>query len=281
MTEGILNIIAFLLSAAFRAIANMGSLLGPFLLLALFMHLAASSLQKSLVALLGRRAYLALLGWLSVSLHEIGHAVMCLVFFHRIKEIRLFDPDPAGKRLGFVTHSYNPKNPFQAAGNLFIALGPVFIGTALIYLAAYFVLPKTAFSHLAGFAIGPDAFRTAAGAFGLAGDGAKALAGFLGAFLTVDNLASWRFWAFLYLVLAGGGAASLSLADIQNGLAGLLMLALLIFLATAFCMAWGLPDSFFAQAGKSLGTACALLFLALCLNALAALVLLGLRIIWR
>jgi hypothetical protein len=151
----------------------------------------------------------------------------------------------------------------------------------VVYLAAYFVLPKSVFSPLAGFAISPDAFTTTAGAFGLAGDGAKALAGFLARLFTADNLASWRLWAFLYLVLAGGGAASLSLADIRNGLAGLFMLALLVFLVTAFCMAWGLPDSFFAQAGKALGTACTLLFLALCLNALAALVLLGLRIIWR
>jgi len=223
MIQGIYGIFSFLFSAASRAFTNLAWLLGPFLLLALAMHFAASSLQKSLVMLLGRRAYLAILGWLSVSLHEIGHAVMCLVFFHRIKKIRLFDPDPAGKRLGFVQHSYNPGNPFQTAGNLFIALGPVFAGTALIYLAARFVLPQNIFSPLAAFSISPEAFASPAGAWGLAGDGAKALAGFLARLFTVDNLASWRLWAFLYLALAGGGAASLSLADIRNGLAGLFM----------------------------------------------------------
>ena len=77
---------------------------------------------------------------LSTPLREAAHAIACLAFFHRIEELRLFNPrDPDGE-LGFVEHSYNPRNPIALLGNLIYAVSPVIVGlaaTALICLTCF------------------------------------------------------------------------------------------------------------------------------------------------
>ncbi|MBQ3483757.1 MAG: hypothetical protein IJA78_06230 [Clostridia bacterium] len=77
---------------------------------------------------------------LSTLLREVGHMCACVIFFHRITDIKLLDlRDPDGE-LGFVEHSYNPRNPIALLGNLFYALFPVILGllAVLVILLACF-----------------------------------------------------------------------------------------------------------------------------------------------
>lgn len=64
--------------------------------------------------------------------HEAGHAVMCLLFFHKITSMSLWQPKNSNGVLGYVEHSYNKKNPYMVLGNLFIGLGPIFSGLCII-----------------------------------------------------------------------------------------------------------------------------------------------------
>ena len=85
----------------------------------LFCHLVGAGVGRPL--LLGASA-------LSTLLREVGHMCACVIFFHRIIDIKLLDlRDPDGE-LGFVEHSYNPRNPIALLGNLFYALFPVVLG---------------------------------------------------------------------------------------------------------------------------------------------------------
>ena len=74
-----------------------------------------------------------LVAWLGTPVHELGHALFCLIFGHKIEEIRFFKPDKDTGTLGFVYHTWNPKNPWHVLGNFFIGIGPVVLGCAVLF----------------------------------------------------------------------------------------------------------------------------------------------------
>ncbi len=79
---------------------------------------------------------------LGTPIHELGHAAMCLLFGHKINEIQLLLPPnhPSGT-LGYVSHSYHPKNLWARFGNLFIGLGPIFSGLGVMILMLVLCYP--------------------------------------------------------------------------------------------------------------------------------------------
>ena len=91
--------------------------------------------------LMGKRAgrsFWLVTSFLGTPVHESGHALMCILFAHRIEHIRLI-PTKAGGAM--VEHSYNRRNPYAAFGNLWIGLGPMFSGLAVILAVLYWVYP--------------------------------------------------------------------------------------------------------------------------------------------
>lgn len=82
-------------------------------------------------------------GFIGTPVHELSHALLCLIFFHKITEIKLFQIDSVSGVLGYVNHSYNKKNIYQQIGNYFIGIAPILCGTAIIYFATKFLLPNS------------------------------------------------------------------------------------------------------------------------------------------
>lgn len=74
-------------------------------------------------------------------IHELGHALMCPLFGHKIGKIKLWSPTAENGVYGYVEHSYNRKNPWAQLGNLFIGMGPIFSGLGVVVLMLWLCFP--------------------------------------------------------------------------------------------------------------------------------------------
>jgi len=81
--------------------------------------------------------------WIGTPIHEFSHYLFAVLSFHKVIDLKLFQPDPKTGSMGYVYHSYKVDNFYQAIiGNTFIAIAPFFGGAAAIYLISSFVFPE-------------------------------------------------------------------------------------------------------------------------------------------
>lgn len=194
-------------------------LLGPLLLASLASHLISRRVESLLVALVSPKLYLYTLGWLGTPVHELGHALMCKLFGHRVDEVKLFQPDSATGHIGFVRHSYNRRNLYHRVGNLFIALGPVILGGLLVLLLGRGLVGRWFHSGKSALADIDNLWQVL-----------PALASWLWiltkglwAFAASLDFGNALTWLFLYLALAIGTHANLSPADLKTARSGMVV----------------------------------------------------------
>jgi hypothetical protein len=209
----------------------------------------------------GRGVYL--LAWLGTPIHELGHAFFCIVFGHRIADISLFRPDPVSGTLGYVYHKWNPKNPWHVLGNFFIGVGPMALGSAVLFALFYFLIPGSGSvwdSLRAGAgSVSPDSLL--AGYFTVFRDSSLAITEII---FTPANLSSWQFWLFLYLSVCVASNIRLSWADFKGSLRGLGCIVLVFILLNLVLLLIGsTSDEFYGAAAASLGAVYSVLILAL------------------
>ena len=125
----------FLLYFLSLAALTLGTLTVCGLAVRLCSHLFSSLLGR------GSGAVFDVTSVIGTPIHELGHAFMCLLFFHPIERIKLWTPNPKNGVYGFVEHRYNRKNLWARLGNLPIAFGPIFSGLAVTVLMLYLCFP--------------------------------------------------------------------------------------------------------------------------------------------
>ncbi|MBQ9806130.1 MAG: hypothetical protein IJW49_06470 [Clostridia bacterium] len=82
-------------------------------------------------------------------IHELGHAIMCLLFCHKIQKMKLWSPRAEDGVYGFVEHSYKKSNLWARLGNLFIGVGPIFSGLGITVLMLWLCFPTQWSNYLA------------------------------------------------------------------------------------------------------------------------------------
>ena len=223
-------ILSYLWAATLASLIQIGIFLVPGLVLAFIMNYESGFVERRALLTMGKGWYLGLFGWLGTIVHELGHAIFCLIFFHKITAMKLFDPDPETGTLGYVEHSYNSPSVYQLAGNFFIGIGPILLGTAVIYLLSYLLLGLNPFKLADNFNIASShiySWDTLMQIFQILWVSSTSL---LGEVFSRHNLSTWQLYAFIYLAFSIGSSITLSPPDIKGTLKGFSVILILIFI---------------------------------------------------
>lgn len=225
------SLVSYFWKVIYVTLVQLITILGPGLVIALVMNYVAGFVERRAMSAMGRGWYLGLFGWLGTTVHELSHAVFCLVFGHEITEMKLFEPDPKTGILGYVNHSYNPKSAYQVLGNFFIGISPILFGTVIIYLLCYLLLGLNLFNTASDFRFTSSDLGSWYAFWQLIGSLWYSSEDFLTAVYSWHNLSNWQLYAFTYLSFAIGSSITLSPADIKGALKGfmVILMALLVF----------------------------------------------------
>lgn len=186
--------------------------------------------RRAFVRLLGRNGCQILLitGAVGTPVHELSHAAMCVVFRHRIDEIKLYQPHSTDGTLGYVNHSFNPRNLYHQIGNFFIGIAPILCGSGVLFLLMLIMAPNAYDLVSANFDMIPSMSTSLAeidtylGFF-------EIMWGMVVSVFHYTNMDSIWWWIFIILALMVSSHMELSGADIKGSLSGLGFLAGLIF----------------------------------------------------
>ena len=185
-------------------------------------------------------------GAMGTVIHEGSHALMALIFGHRIQEIQWFRPF-AGRLdgvLGYVSHSYDRQNAYQVVGNFFIGIAPIIGGTLMMMLLFKGLLPD-AYSqvkqsiHVSRYVQWGEEGQF----FPLLQQFGRDLSVFLKAMLSSNHLISWRGFLFGVSVYSISTHMGLSPADLKGSWTGLVMLFILMLGITFITSLLGLNVS--------------------------------------
>ena len=208
-------VLNYILEVLLKSLEMLAWSILPCLVLALIMQFLTRSIWTQLGNLIGvnRFIYISSPG---VALHELSHALFCIIFRHRVDKIVFFSVGADGT-LGYVNHSYNPKSMYQRIGNFFIGTAPVWGGFAAIYLLSALLLP--------------------AGAHMDARNVESAMSTFFDGLASADFWLGWRGWVWLYLVVVIAANITLSKPDIEGALDGLVAIVIFTLIFNT-CVLW-------------------------------------------
>ena len=154
-----------------------------------------------------------LTGFIGTPVHECSHALMCLIFGHKIVEIKFFTFDKTDRVLGYVRHTYNRKNPYQRIGNLFIGVAPVVVGALILAGLLYLFLPQL-FSGVWAELSAVDFLSDTGASFKHMWRAFAEMFSYIG---------TWQFWVFILIGSFIALHMTLSRADINGALSGLVV----------------------------------------------------------
>lgn len=191
-------------------------------------------------------------GYIGTPVHELSHALMCLLFGHTVTKMKLVNSDKRSRTLGYVEHTYYKTNLYHQIGNYFIGVAPILAGGAAVLLFVWLFLPQM-LSEMTG------AVRSLAGLESVP----AVISDVWKLLFDKVNFANIRYWLALVFSVAVVIHMEISRSDFRSGLRGLLVLAVML-LVTDLILGFLFPSALavFTGACVRIGLGC-LLFLLL------------------
>jgi len=232
----------FLKKLLFISFGQFLALISVFIFFGLLLYLIARLTRTTFVKSIGQNFDIYVTGWIGTPVHELGHALFCIPFFHKITEIKLFTPKSGNGSLGHVNHSYNTGNLWQAIGNFFIGLGPILFGSAVIYILMRYLLPdytqliQATHTHPVDFTRLDSIKQQFIDLYQNSLHGLRLL-------FTSSNFRNWQFYVFLYVAMSVASHMELSPPDLKGVKAGLISIAVALLLINAVGLFFNLAVS--------------------------------------
>jgi len=221
------GILEFLKQVVITTFGQLIWLLGLLFIFGLLLYVFARFTRITYVKSVGQKLDIIFTGWIGTPVHELGHAIFCILFRHRIVEMKLYSPNSEDGTLVYVNHSYNPNSTYQKIGNFFIGVGPIIFGALVLYAALYYLVPNTneVFSGIQAQSqsLVKGVRGEYSGVFTTMWSTAKAT---LSSLFSIGNFTDYRFWIFLYLAISVSSHMQLSPPDIKGAKGGLITLVL-------------------------------------------------------
>jgi len=230
MKEIFSSIVQYLIFGGATTFNQFFILLGPGLILAFFMYYVSRYVERFIHELVGRYIYIYGFQIVGTPLHETGHAIFALLFRHKIIEFAPFKPNPATGLLGYVKHVYKKNSLYQRIGNFFIGIGPIVLGSLVMYLASVSLLGADTFEPLTAITIEDDTFHSLKNAWALVKNIYPGTLAAISSIFQAENLSRWQFYLFLYLALSIGTSINLSPSDVRGALSGFIALVGIVFI---------------------------------------------------
>ena len=178
---------------------------------------------------INRRRGVTVFGYIGTPIHELSHAVMALLFGHKINKIVFFKPpsESVNERvaLGYVNHSYNPNNLYHRIGLFFIGIAPTIGGVIAIYVVTYFLMPDLFSDLYHVYSVGADKGLEGIASIGLI---ISQVLTTLGVLFAPQNLLNPLFYLYFYIILAIASHMRLSKEDMQGATLGLITMGVLL-----------------------------------------------------
>ena len=257
-----MDVLIFIKELLLATLGQMATLFLGFFIFGLLIHFISQLTFKSLANAFGPWGTY-FVAWLGTPVHELGHALFCLIFMHKIEEIRFFKPDKNTGTLGYVYHTWNRKNPWHVLGNFFIGIGPMVLGCAALFALFYFLVPGSSrvWDSIIAGVNGLGANAAVGDYFTVFRDSILSIINII---FTSSNLHTWQFWVFLYLSVCIASNVRLSWADVKGSFSGLGCIVLpFLILNLILLLAGRTSDSVFPYTASVLGIIYSLLILAL------------------
>jgi hypothetical protein len=229
------SMVAYLLQVGTLTASQVFILLGPGILLALIMYYISEILRNQSVSLFGYNFWVYFTS-IGIMIHELGHAIFAVLFGHRIIDIKLFSPNPSTGTLGYVYHVYKRDNLYQVIGNFFIGIGPIILGSLVIFFSSKYLIGDHLFSPLSGLSITTSTISSLENALGFLQEVYANALQMVSSIFVLENFTDWKFYVFLYLIFAIGTHVKLSGPDLQSAWLGLVAFVGLVFVLNLFTL---------------------------------------------